>query len=218
MPKVVDHEARRRGIVEALFRVAERGGLAAATYRTIASEAGVPAPQVQYYFATKGAMLAAAMQELGVRIVGRGMQLIAALGPDPASAALLRAAIEGAHPGDQERRRDLVLFYQFLVAGLADDALGESGIAAGQGLIIDSFADIIRTAQQRGEVDPGRDPVHEARLVLFGNTGLVLAALLGIHSVDDAKAAIDYHLDKLFAPARARRGAASPRGTGRRRR
>ena len=61
-----------------------------------------------------------------------------------------------------------------------------------------TFAEWIRTAQERGEVAPEVDPVHEARLVLFANSGLVLAALVGIHSIDDATATMDYLLAKLF--------------------
>jgi hypothetical protein len=46
---------------------------------------------------------------------------------------------------------------------------------------------------------PDVDAVHEARLVLFANAGLVLAALVGIHTVDDAAATMNYLLDRLFA-------------------
>jgi TetR/AcrR family transcriptional regulator, transcriptional repressor of bet genes len=198
MPRQVDHAARRREILEAMFRVAERGGLAAATYRTIAAEAGVPAPRVQYYFATKGAMFAAAMRELGERVVGRGLALITALGPEPAPAAVLRAAVEGSHPVDDATRQNIVLFYQFLVAALADDSFAESGVVGAQDIILESFASLVRAGQERGEVAPDRDPVHEARLVLFANTGLVLAGLVGILTLDEAKATIDYFLDGLF--------------------
>jgi AcrR family transcriptional regulator len=216
LPKKVDHEERRQRIVEALFRVAERGGLAAATYRTIAAEAGIPAPQVQYYFATKGDLWAGAMQELGRRVVGRGMGLIAAAGPDPSPDAVLRAAVAGTHPVDDETRRNIVLFYQFLVAALADDSFAESGIVGAQDLILDSFADLVRAGHKRGEVTPDRDPIHEARLVLFANTGLVLAALVGILTVDEAKTTIDYYLDGLFkSPSASRRPAPRPRARSR---
>ena len=198
MPKQVDHDERRRQIIEALFEVASRDGLPAATYRTIAAEAGIPAAQVQYYFATKADLIHGALFELGGRVVGRGLDLIARAGPDPSPEVMLRAALEGARPVDDATRRDLVLFYLFFVTALFDQSIAESGLLATQGFIVESFAGWIRSAQERGEVAPDVDPVHEARLVLFGNTGVVLAALIGIHSVDDATETMDYLLSRLF--------------------
>jgi AcrR family transcriptional regulator len=198
MPKQVDHDERRREILDALFRVAARDGLAAATYRTIAAEAGVRAPQVQYYFATKADLINGALFELGRRVVGRGLDLIAKAGPDPSPEVMLRAAVEGSHPADDTTRQELVLFYLFFIAALSDQSIAESELIAAQRSLTTIFAEWIRTAQQRGEVAPEVDPVHEARLVLFANTGLILAALVGIHTVDDATATMEYLLSKLF--------------------
>lgn len=198
MPKQVDHDERRREIVEALFRVAARDGLAAATYRTIAAEAGIPAPQVQYYFATKADLIHGALFELGRRVVGRGMDLISKAGPDPSPEVMLRAAIEGSHPVDDMTRQELVLFYLFFIAALSDQSIADSGLIGAQRAITTTFTEWIRTAQERGEVAPEINPVHEARLVLFANTGLVLAALVGIHTIEDATATMDYLLSKLF--------------------
>ena len=40
MPKIVDHDARRAAIAEALWRVAERDGVEGVTMRAVAREAG----------------------------------------------------------------------------------------------------------------------------------------------------------------------------------
>ena len=201
MPKQVDHVQRRREILDALFRVAERGGLASATYRTIASEAGIKAPQVQYYFPTRAEMLDAAIEELGRRIVQRGMALIAQLPPNASPAANVRAAVRGAYPADPETRRNTVLFYQVLLAALADESLAETGLVAAQRMITESFAEALRAGQADGTVASDRDALHEARIVLFANTGLMLAALLGIYSVEQAQETMEYHLDRLMGPA-----------------
>jgi hypothetical protein len=60
------------------------------------------------------------------------------------------------------------------------------------------FAQLIRDAQQRGDASPDIDPDHEARLILFANTGLILGVLAGVHSLDEATAALEYHLDRVF--------------------
>jgi hypothetical protein len=111
----------------------------------------------------------------------------------------LRAAVTGSHPVDDVTRQELVLFYLFFVAAISDRAVADSGLIAAQRFIAETFAEWIRGAQEAGEVGPDVDAVHEARLVLFANAGLVLAALVGIHTVDDAAATMNYLLDRLFA-------------------
>ena len=204
MPRQVDHEQRRREIVEALFRVATRDGLAAASIRAVAKEAGVPAPRVQYYFPTKTELLEAAIFQLGQRVVGRGIALQQAAGPDPSPETMLRAALSGSRPVDAETRHDLVLFFLFFIAALTDGPMAETGLVRSQGLILAFFTEWVRQAQERGEADPTLDPTHEARLILFGNTGLILAALAGVMSVDEAASTIDYHVARVFEPPRRR--------------
>ena len=41
MPKIVDHEARRAELAEAVWRLASRDGLEAVTLRGVAAEAGL---------------------------------------------------------------------------------------------------------------------------------------------------------------------------------
>ena len=62
MPRKVDHAERRRELLEALWRVVERAGLAAVSYRDVAAEAGVSVRLVQYYFPTKAELLADALE------------------------------------------------------------------------------------------------------------------------------------------------------------
>jgi TetR/AcrR family transcriptional repressor of bet genes len=198
MPKVVDHQARRREIVDALFRVAVRDGLAAASIRTIAKEAGVPAPRVQYYFPTKAALFDGAMTQLGQVLVGRGMALQAAAGPDASPETMIRAALAGSQPVDDETRQSTVLFFLFLVAALTETD-EELPVVAGQRFIHGFFVGWVRDAQARGEADPTLDPEHEARLILAANTGLMMSALLGIHTVEEAIATMDHHLRRVFS-------------------
>lgn len=199
MPKTVDHDERRLAIVEALFRVAEHSGLGDVSYRSVATEAGVPPAQIQHYFPTKAALIEAALQELGRRVMGRGVEHMAKAGPSPSPESLLRAAVQGSRPIDRQTRQELVLFFLFFTAGLSDRASAEAPLLEAQRSIVEYFASLIREAQDRGEVALDADPLHAARLVLFANTGLNLAALVGIHTVDDAAATMTYLLDKIFA-------------------
>lgn len=59
MPKIVDHDQRRRELVEATLRIIVRQGLARATMRDIATEAGFANGAIKSYFASKSDLLAA---------------------------------------------------------------------------------------------------------------------------------------------------------------
>lgn len=61
MPKIVDHDARRREIVMATWRVIASGGLAGATIREIAREAGCSSGVLAHYFTDRQDILASAM-------------------------------------------------------------------------------------------------------------------------------------------------------------
>ena len=60
MPRIVDHTARRREIVEAFLRITSREGLQAATSRAIATELGVATGALWHYFPNFDAVLRAA--------------------------------------------------------------------------------------------------------------------------------------------------------------
>lgn len=59
MPKIVDHDQRRSELVEATLRIILRQGLAGATMRDIAAEAGFANGAIKSYFASKSELLAA---------------------------------------------------------------------------------------------------------------------------------------------------------------
>lgn len=59
MPKIVDHDQRRRDLVQATLRIIARQGLSGATMRDIATEAGFANGAIKPYFATKSDLLAA---------------------------------------------------------------------------------------------------------------------------------------------------------------
>jgi hypothetical protein len=126
------------------------------------------------------------------------MDLMQAAGDNPTPEALLRAAVQGSHPVDDASRQDLVLFFAFLMGALTETDVAQTGLIDAQKFFVQQFAEYLRDGQARGEVPREVDPEREARLILFANTGLILAALAGIHSVADAEATLDYHLSRVF--------------------
>jgi len=67
MPRVVDHEARRAEIVNALLTIASSRGLHAATSRAIAHELQVATGALWHYFPNFNAVLGAAFAEVFAR-------------------------------------------------------------------------------------------------------------------------------------------------------
>ncbi|MGO3069858.1 TetR/AcrR family transcriptional regulator [Corynebacterium casei] len=64
MPKVVDHVQRKQELVESTWRVIARRGLAGATMRQIAEEAGYANGALKPYFPTKMDLLAATFEHV----------------------------------------------------------------------------------------------------------------------------------------------------------
>src|SRR5262245_48366390 len=80
MPKIVDHDARRQEIAEAVTRVVARDGVAGVTMKAVASETGWSTGAVTHYFAYKDHLLAVAGENVLRGIVERAEK--AAVNPD----------------------------------------------------------------------------------------------------------------------------------------
>ncbi|MCR6483672.1 TetR family transcriptional regulator [Amycolatopsis sp. OK19-0408] len=64
MPKVVDHDARRREIIGVVWRLVAEEGIQSVTTRRIAEAAGFANGALLYYFPNKDAVLIAAFQHI----------------------------------------------------------------------------------------------------------------------------------------------------------
>lgn len=71
MPKIVDHEERRRELIEAVVRVIMRDGLERCTLRAIASESGYSGGVLAHYFEGKDDLLTATLELSHERIYAR---------------------------------------------------------------------------------------------------------------------------------------------------
>ena len=148
VPKRVDHDERRREIVRALWRITERGGLGAVSFREVAAEAGVSVRLVQYYFGTKLDLLREAnrqaLQTMGARIARRAL---AAMDGDPSPRDVVATIAREFLPADSESRRAMLLYYAFYTAQMTDpDLRGAGEVPRG---FIDLVADQIRRSAAR---------------------------------------------------------------------
>lgn len=71
MPKIVDAEARRLEVVQAVFRIIASDGLERASLREVADEAGLAVGSVRHYFASSDELLVFSFGAVIDRIAGR---------------------------------------------------------------------------------------------------------------------------------------------------
>ncbi len=111
MPKVVDHDARREGIADALMALLERDGADHVALRGVAAESGWSTGVLAHYFADKDALLTYAFELVATRAAGRADRRAAAA-TDPAGA--VRALLVECLPLDARRRREARLWFAYL--------------------------------------------------------------------------------------------------------
>ncbi len=193
MPKIVDHDERRRQITDAVCRITLRGGLGAATFREVASEARVSVRLVQHYFGSKAGLLDTTLQHVGERSTARLMRWIESTDGTPR--AVLGAFLKSFIPVDDESRVAALMYTALYTENVVGGA--KTAAAADRVTEVQMMYDTIFEQLERGPLVPGVDLHRESQLIV-SMTGLFQYVLDGTMTSEDAYAAVDYHLDRLF--------------------
>jgi TetR/AcrR family transcriptional regulator, transcriptional repressor of bet genes len=190
MPRWVDQQARRRQIVEALWRVTTDRGLESVSLRQVAAEAGVSVGMVQHYFKDKDELLVFALDSLSAHAGGRVARGIDALAEPGDPRKQVRAMLIEALPLDEERARRATVSSAFLARAAVDPKVSAS--------CRDAYArehELLAAQLRRAGI---AQPVQEASLLLALVHGLTLHALAGHHLPEGAVVALDAELDRLW--------------------
>ena len=191
MPKIVDHDERRLAIIEATWRVIAREGIAGATTRGIAKEAGCSSGVLAHYFADKAALMTAAM------LAGHA-EVHARLDPALTGLASVRQYMLECLPLDERRR-----FLAVVEASFWGQAVGNPRLVDLYAAEMEGFRGTLRErlvqARDQGELRPGVDveaAVHELHVL---NDGLSIQAALYLHSAsaEQQTAMVDAVLDRI---------------------
>lgn len=193
MPKIVDPQQRRAEIAAAVHRVVDRGGIEAASLRTVADEAGLNIGSVRHYVDSHDALLVLAAEQLQERVESRIRQHIEQArehepsptgtedSPDPRT--VLIALLEELLPLDEERRHEVVLYFAFCEAARARPSLRPTAQALIGG-------------------------VHEVAGLVLAHLGLVgdelAVAATSLASAIDGMALAALHAPDLVTPQRMR--------------
>lgn len=197
MPKVVDHDERRRQIAAAVCDIAATRGLGDVSFRVVASQAGVSVSLVQHYFGDKANLIKTSLEIQSEAMDARIAELLADLGPDPDPVQVLRTVAHAFLPTDDVSRRSMLLYHGFAAAALTDPALrGSEMFTNGRGLVEFLAAQLGHLGDGGGQDRPADHQAGANGLVSL-LLGLSLAVLLGQTTGAEAEGVLDRHLDRL---------------------
>src|SRR5918994_2613481 len=194
MPKVVDHEQRRRELGHAVWRVIRRDGVERASVRTVAAEAGWSAGALRHYFASQSELLAFAMRLVVKRIEGRLAALERAADPRQAVEQVLHELL----PLDDERRAENEVWLAFTARALIDPELRAQHSEVHDALH-QACASALETLAAAGRADAGAATALQAERLHALIDGLAVHTALrpDLMSPEQIIAVVCLHLDAL---------------------
>ncbi|GAA2267214.1 TetR/AcrR family transcriptional regulator [Nonomuraea roseoviolacea subsp. roseoviolacea] len=194
MPKIVDHDERRRELLSAARRVIVRDGIDAATTRAIAKEAGYSNGVLAHYFADKDEILLSALRQSHQRIRARITRRVEGV----TGLAALRELLLDNLPLDAERTQETRLEVSFWSRSLAAERLAEVQRAEAEELRA-AVRGLLGQAREAGELttEDNLDDVTEHLLALVDGLSLHLLLYPGRLTRVDLERLMLAHLDRL---------------------
>lgn len=197
MPKVVDHQQRRREIADVVSRIARERGLQGVTFREVAGEADVSVALVQHYFGSKESLLFGTLEIQSQRFADLIATRLDKLATGVNPMERLRVIVASFIPADEESRSAMLLYHSFAGAALTDANLRRAEAFRNAEGLIAAISHELLAAQESGKLRSELDPDTEATTILSLVLGLSLAALLEQTTPDQALAVLDVHLNRL---------------------
>ena len=197
MPKIVDHDERRKSIVEALWRVIARDGAHEVSVRHVAAEAGMPKSSIGHYVGTMPQLLGLAVEELRQSNTDYLVSLdLLDLDVDKATEVLYTLIPVS------ERRRHMSGVWLLLVSQAGADAeisdvLHRLNVSVSEGL-----HDVLVGMRQQGLVDPRRDIAVEVRRLHALIDGLAIQCMTdpALRSESDVRSILREEVERLAEP------------------
>ena len=192
MPKVVDHEERRRELAEAVWRVILRDGVEGVSVRNVAVEAGWSTGALRHYFAAKEELLAAAAALMEERT--RKRLESKHYGDSPREA--VRAVICEVLPLDEERREEGALWFAFAARSLVDPRVAEEHY-----LVFDGMRElchrVVHQVAEGGWLASGLEPEVETAHLHALVDGLFVQMFVGRLGEEEMLEVLDSHLSRI---------------------
>jgi AcrR family transcriptional regulator len=191
VPRIVDPEVRRTDLAEAVWRVIRRDGLARASVRNVAREAGLSMGSLRHYFATQSELLAFAMRLVTDRVTER----VRALDRSGDVRDLAERVIAEVLPLDEDRLAEAEVWFAFVGKAAVDPELARQR-DEGYDLLRRVFAELVAALGVERDVE-----VETERLYALVDGLAVHGAMRpGALSPDVMRAVVRTHLRALPPP------------------
>ncbi|MEU8889460.1 TetR/AcrR family transcriptional regulator [Streptomyces sp. NPDC048442] len=197
MPKVVDHEDRKRRLAEAVWALTLQDGLEGVTLRKVAAEAGVSMGQVQHYHASREELVRDAVRRAVAALNARIEASIKAVAEEdgpPGAEVMLRECLYAMLARDEEGVRLLRLSVAVLGRAISDPEMA-GVLGPGDGELLDFTAGLIAGARAERGAKAAGDPRIDADICWTVATGLGVDVALGMRTPAAAKGVLDHHLE-----------------------
>lgn len=122
MPKIVDHDVRRRELIEASWDVIANSGIEGVTMRRVAAAADCTTGRISHYFTGREALLGSALRMAHEDAESRMVKIVAA--NLPIREKIKKVAFEGL-PLDAKRLREWKVWIVFWAAAASSRQLAE---------------------------------------------------------------------------------------------
>ena len=193
MPKVVDHEERRRHLGAAACVVLGRVGSVGMTVRAVANEAGMALATAQHYLPTRERMVRAAIDHLTGRVVQRARAIPA----DTITSEVIRQAVWQLVPLDEERTFESRVWLVLTAEALVDDQIAAI-LAEGEAELRANLERLLTLGKANGNIGSHVDARVEAAALTTLMDGITVRVLTTALSPADARDEIDNHLIRLM--------------------
>ena len=195
MPKIVDHEARRRDFIEAAYQSILENGLAKTTIRGVAQRAGYTSGALVHYFSDKDELLRHALEENGNVIRQRMLSLQAENHGRQALREVLIEALPTDKNSDSRWRIWLAMWYHSEETGVMrreekrryKEWLGR-------------ITEILQESVDMGELSTATNLDEEAKRIVALTDGIGVQYLMaaGRYTAAEVIALLDGYLERLY--------------------
>lgn len=191
MPKIVDHETRRRELIKASWNVIAAEGLEGVTMRKIAAEAGCTTGRLTHYFADREALILASLRASYDVTGERARETMA---KNASTQEKLLQFVEEMLPADDERLREWKVWIAFWGAATVDPILAAENDARHE-------AWASELAEYVGDAAPKSNAREEADLLigLINGVGLHAAVNPTKSNLKRARSLLRTHIQQLIA-------------------